>query len=199
MWIITNVEIGIFHLNNLVNSNLIWTCNEFCCTIHHFHHIMEYLAELSFIHSDFSLTPLITNDLSLNYKNFCCFCKYVNSLLIVKNSNTRRPTACLPARWGSAQWPSLNSPWGRETLKWTSLNRSRGFQVNKFEQVCDRGVSNWTSLERSGYPISWDPPLPPTVNRQTRLKTLHGYYDDISVSCEHSFIVNVKAGVNITS
>ena len=29
----------IFHLNHLVNSNLIWTCNEFYCTIHHICHI----------------------------------------------------------------------------------------------------------------------------------------------------------------
>ena len=25
----------IFHLNHLVNSNFIWTCNKFCCIIHH--------------------------------------------------------------------------------------------------------------------------------------------------------------------
>ena len=45
----------IFHLNHLVNSNLIWTGNEFCYTIHqisHIHHIMEYLAEWFSIQSD---------------------------------------------------------------------------------------------------------------------------------------------------
>ena len=45
---------------------------------------MESLGELFFIHSDFSLTSLLTNDYSLNHKNFY----YVNSVFIVKNSTS---------------------------------------------------------------------------------------------------------------
>ena len=41
--------------------------NEFAAQIYHishYHHIMEYLFELFFIHSDFILAPLLTNDFS---------------------------------------------------------------------------------------------------------------------------------------
>ena len=41
--------------------------------IHHIsqiHHIMEYLAEQFFIHSNFSLTPLLTDDILMNHKCF---------------------------------------------------------------------------------------------------------------------------------
>ena len=48
---------------------------------------MEHLAELFFILSDFSLTPLLTTDFSLNHKNFyqlhlhvCKFCTYRDKL-----------------------------------------------------------------------------------------------------------------------
>ena len=57
----------IFHLNHLVNSNLIWTCNEFCCTIHNIFHIYswyEIFGWIFSIHSDFLLTPLKTDDFS---------------------------------------------------------------------------------------------------------------------------------------
>ena len=49
---------------------------------------MEYLAVMFFIHSDFSLTPLLTNDFSLNHENFYYIYMLVNSVLIVKNSIT---------------------------------------------------------------------------------------------------------------
>ena len=48
---------------------------------------MEYLAELLFIHSDFPLTPLLTNDFSLYHKNLYYIYIHANSVLIVKNSN----------------------------------------------------------------------------------------------------------------
>ena len=46
---------------------------------------MEDLAELYFVHPDFSLTPVLTNDFSLNHKNFYYIYMHLNSLLIVKN------------------------------------------------------------------------------------------------------------------
>ena len=61
--------------------------------ISHICHIMEYLPQLFLAHSDFSLTPLTLNikdntkDFSLNHKNFYYIYMYVNSVLIVKNSN----------------------------------------------------------------------------------------------------------------
>ena len=69
----------ILHFNHLISSNLIWTWSEFCWTIHHIsdiHHIMEHLAELDllFVHSNLSLTPLITNDRYLLYLNTGKFC-----------------------------------------------------------------------------------------------------------------------------
>ena len=79
----------IFHLNYILNSNLLWTCKEFCCIIHqtsHNHHNMEYFVELFFIHSDFSLKQLLTNDFSLNRNSFFYIYMYVNSVLIMKNS-----------------------------------------------------------------------------------------------------------------
>ena len=59
----------IFYSNDLESSNLIWTFNEFCCTIHHITH-MECLTKLFFIHSYFPSTPLLISDFSLNQKNF---------------------------------------------------------------------------------------------------------------------------------
>ena len=59
----TNVEFRsvFFNLSHLVNSNLIWTCDEFWCTIHSISYI-HHFAELFFVHSDFSLILLLTND-----------------------------------------------------------------------------------------------------------------------------------------
>ena len=73
----------IFHLNYLVNLNLTKTCNEFCCSIHHIsyiHYIMEYLAELFFIHSDLSLTPLLAIMVFLLHSNVGKFCAYRDKL-----------------------------------------------------------------------------------------------------------------------
>ena len=42
---------------------------------------MEYLAELFFDHFDFSRTPLLTNDFSLNHRNLYQICMQVNSVL----------------------------------------------------------------------------------------------------------------------
>ena len=69
-----------FNLNQLINSNLIWICNEVCCPLHHIshaHHIMAYLTELLLVHSNFSLTLLLTNYFSLNHtKLYYVFMKY---------------------------------------------------------------------------------------------------------------------------
>ena len=44
--------------------------------------ILEYFAELSFAHSDFSLTPLLTNAFSLNHKKlYYSIYLYANSVL----------------------------------------------------------------------------------------------------------------------
>ena len=77
----------IFHLNHLVNSNLIWTCNEFCCTIHNIFHIYswyEIFGWIFSIHSDFLLTPLKTDDFSK--KNVYYIHMMANSVLVVKSS-----------------------------------------------------------------------------------------------------------------
>ena len=42
---------------------------------------MEYLAELYFVHSAFSLTPVLTNDFSLNHKSFYYIYMHLNSVL----------------------------------------------------------------------------------------------------------------------
>ena len=42
---------------------------------------MEYLAEQFFIHSNFSLTPLSTDDILMNHKCFYYIYMYVNSVL----------------------------------------------------------------------------------------------------------------------
>ena len=51
---------------------------------------MEYLAELFFVHSDFSLAQVLTNDFSQNHKNVYYIYIHANSILcysvlIVKN------------------------------------------------------------------------------------------------------------------
>ena len=51
---------------------------------------MEYLIELYFVHADFSLTPLLVIEFSLNHKNLYYIYKYLNSVLIVKNSTGQR-------------------------------------------------------------------------------------------------------------
>ena len=54
-----------------------------CCTIHlisHIHHIMEYFAELFFVHSDLSFTPQLANDFSSDCKNLDHICMHVNSV-----------------------------------------------------------------------------------------------------------------------
>ena len=73
----------IFHLNHLViYSNVIWTYNEICCTVHHISHVMEYFAKLFLAILILSLTPLLTIDFSLNHKIFlrhlyvCKYCAY---------------------------------------------------------------------------------------------------------------------------
>ena len=63
----------IFHLNHLVNLNLIWTCNRFCSTIHHIYN--GIFGWIIFVHSDFSL----------NHKHFYYIYMLVNSMFIVKN------------------------------------------------------------------------------------------------------------------
>ena len=68
----------IIHLNHLVNSNVI---------IFSYSSYFRIFGWIIFVHSHFSLTPLLTNDFSLNHKNFYYICLYVNSVLIVKNSN----------------------------------------------------------------------------------------------------------------
>ena len=49
--------------------------------ISHIHHVMKKMAELFFIHSDFSLTPLLINDFSLNHKNLYYIHMHANSVL----------------------------------------------------------------------------------------------------------------------
>ena len=79
-----------FYLNHLVIYwNLIWTYNEFCCTIHHIFHIMEYFAKLFLPILILSLTPLLTIDLSLNHKNFYDIYMSLNSVLMVWSSSGR--------------------------------------------------------------------------------------------------------------
>ena len=78
----------VFHLNHLANWNLTWTCNKFCCTVHHishFHHrsIMEYLVELFFIHSYFSfefseLNSIVSIEFLENYFQLFCKWKWLN-------------------------------------------------------------------------------------------------------------------------
>ena len=54
----------IFHLNHLVNSNLIWTCNEQFIILPI--SIILWNIWLNFYSSLFSLTPLLLNDFSLS-------------------------------------------------------------------------------------------------------------------------------------
>ena len=56
------------------------------------HHIMKYIDELFFVHSDFSLTPLLTSYFSLNHKHFYYIYMYVNSVLIFKLKKSRVPS-----------------------------------------------------------------------------------------------------------
>ena len=69
-----------FYLNYLVNSNF-YVTNFTAQFIHisHIHHIIEYLAELFFIHFDVSLMPILTNEFFLNH--------LVNFVLIVKKND----------------------------------------------------------------------------------------------------------------
>ena len=60
-----------------------------------FHHIMEYLAELFCIHSDFLLRSLLTNDLSQNHQNFYIH-MYINSIW---DSNRKSKIDLLDVKW----------------------------------------------------------------------------------------------------
>ena len=46
---------------------------------------MKYLAELVFIHFDLLLTPLLTNNFSLDHKSLYYIYMLVKSMFIVKN------------------------------------------------------------------------------------------------------------------
>ena len=74
----------IFNLNHPINSHLIWTCNEFLLhnsSYYLFPIYMEYLVDF-FVHSDFSLTLLFTDNFPLNHKKLYCIYMLANTVLI---------------------------------------------------------------------------------------------------------------------